>query len=142
MATPEVTMTLALIKPDAYPKRAEIIEEIKANGFTIVKMREEKCTPDLLKVFYKEHEEKHFFNDLVNFMASGPIVILALSKVNAVPEWRKLIGPTNSLVAKEKNPETLRAKYGTDGQCNACHGSANDDDAKRELGIFFPELSA
>ncbi|KAK2954290.1 putative Nucleoside diphosphate kinase [Blattamonas nauphoetae] len=125
--------TFALIKPDAYPRREAIIEDIKKCGFTILKQSEPKPTKEQFEEFYAEHKERHFFNDLVAFMQSGPIVAMVLQKENAVPDWRKTIGPTNSLKAKEEAPESLRAKYGTDGQANACHGSANDDDAKREI---------
>lgn len=89
---PVPTLTYGMIKPDAYDKQDEIFEIIKANGFKIVQMRKMTCTPEKLSLFYKEHEGKSFFPDLVKFMSSGPIVAMVLSKENAIVEWRKLIG--------------------------------------------------
>ena len=140
--------TYGMIKPDAYSKQDEIFSIIKENGFKIVQMKQMTCTPEKLGLFYREHEGKHFFNDLVAFMSSGPIVAMILSKENAVPEWRKLIGifsfyssyhsqlitnftflgPTNSNKARE------------DGSKNAVHGSANEADARREINFFFPNF--
>ncbi|KAK2958751.1 putative Nucleoside diphosphate kinase [Blattamonas nauphoetae] len=73
-------------------------------------------------------------------MASGPIVAMVLSKENAIVEWRALIGPTNSLKAREEKPESIRARFGTDGQANAVHGSANPADARREVNFWFPNM--
>ncbi|KAH7832111.1 nucleoside-diphosphate kinase [Monocercomonoides exilis] len=134
------TLTYAMIKPDAFSRQNEIIDVIKENDFKIVQMRQMKCSPEKLALFYKEHEGKPFFSSLVSFMTSGPIVAMVLSKVDAVAEWRKLIGPTNSLVAKETQPNTIRARFGTDGQCNAVHGSATPSDARREINFFFPNM--
>jgi nucleoside-diphosphate kinase len=159
------TRTLALIKPDAFPSRAKIIELIKAAGFTIVVSKELSAPKERLGEFYQEHRGRSFFEELTTFMASGPFVALVLEKVDAVPEWRRVIGisllflsnhiflftlpsisypcitgPTNTFVAKETEPECLRAKFGTDLTKNACHGSANAADAAREISFFFPDL--
>lgn len=91
-ASTAASCTLALIKPDAYAKRNEILEIIRANGFAIVQMKEMTATAEHLGEFYAEHKEKPFFHDLCKFMASGPFVALVLSKVDAVPAWRALIG--------------------------------------------------
>ena len=150
------TMTYGMIKPDAYSKQDEIFEIIKNNGFKIVQMRKMVCTPEKLALFYKEHEGKPFFPTLVKFMSSGPIVAMILSKENAIVEWRKLIGfnysffsffftvfqigPTNSNVARQQAPDSIRARFGTDGSMNAVHGSANPADARREINFFFPNF--
>ena len=84
--------TLALIKPDAFPKRKEIIQLIEAAGFKIVKMRETQEKKEKLGEFYAEHKGKGFYDELCTFMSSGPLVALVLSKKDAVPEWRKTIG--------------------------------------------------
>jgi nucleoside-diphosphate kinase len=73
-------------------------------------------------------------------MTSGPVLALVLRKPNAVPEWRALIGPTNSEKARAEKPDSLRAKYGTDGQRNAFHGSDSAASAQREALLIFPGL--
>ena len=84
--------TLALIKPDAFPKREEIMKIVEENCFKIVKSKETTEKKEHLGQFYAEHKGKPFYDELCEFMASGPLVAMVLSKENAVPEWRKLIG--------------------------------------------------
>ena len=91
-APSEEIFTLALIKPDAFEKRNEMIELIKAAGFTIVKCKETKEPIEKFQGFYAEHKGKPFYETLCNFMSSGPLVAMVLSKPNAVPEWRAFIG--------------------------------------------------
>lgn len=136
--------TFAIVKPDAVRngKAAEIIAVIEQNGFTVVAKQEVQLTKEQAEHFYAEHEGKEFFPRLVEFMTSGPIVALALSKEGAISAWRVLMGPTSVLTAREQAPESLRALYGTDNTQNATHGSDSPASAARELGIFFPDLVA
>ena len=90
--------------------------------------------------FYAEHEGKPFFEKLTQFMSSGPVVALALSRQGAIAGWRELMGPTNSHTARETVPSCLRARFGTDQTKNACHGSDSKESAARELRFYFPKL--
>ncbi|KAA6378577.1 MAG: nucleoside-diphosphate kinase, partial [Streblomastix strix] len=129
-----------LIKPDGFVHRTEIIDIIKENGFSIVQEKEISATREKYALFYKDHEGQPYFDKLLTFMSSGPIVVLVLAKKDAISEWRKLIGPTNSNEAREKVPNSIRAKFGTDGTENAVHGSGNEADAHREINFFFPNM--
>ena len=86
-----------------------------------------------------EHRERHFFSELVKFMSSGPVVKLELSGDDAVKRWRALLGPTNSVKAQKEAHKWIRALFGTDGQCNAAHGSDATESAARELALMFKD---
>ncbi len=128
--------TFAMIKPDAVAAKhtGEIISAIESNGFTIVKMRKEQLSKEKAQQFYAVHKAKPFFNELVDFITSGPVVVMMLEKENAVADWRKLMGATDPLKAEEG---TLRKRFGTDIGHNAAHGSDAAQTAKEELAIFF-----
>lgn len=132
-----VERTLAIIKPDAVNKAEEIEDIILRTGFTILQKRWIHLSPELCSEFYNEHSSKIFFPSLVAFMSSGPIVVMELAKQNAISTWRTLIGPTNSKKARENEPDSIRAKYGADEQCNAVHGSDSEASAEREIRFFF-----
>jgi nucleoside diphosphate kinase homolog 5 len=132
-----VERTLAIIKPDAAYKSEEIEDIILRNGFTILQSRRIHLSPEQCSEFYNEHSSKIFFPSLVAFMSSGPIIAIELAKINAIQSWRDLIGPTNSEKAREIQPDSIRAIYGTDGQCNAVHGSDSEASAEREIRFFF-----
>ena len=131
--------TLALIKPDAYGagKKQEILDLIKSDGFTIVKETELRMTFDQAKDFYQEHLGKPFYEKLTSWMSSAPIYAMILEKESGITSWRTLAGPTNSLKARETAPESIRARFGTDGSQNAVHGSDSEASALREIGIIF-----
>jgi len=139
-----VEKTFALIKPDAV--RAGYAEEIthltELAGFRVVGKRKFQLTRQRAEEFYGEHKGKPFFKKLVDFMTSGPIYGMILSKSNAIKDWRALMGPTNALKAKEEAPKCLRALYGTDGTMNATHGSDSPHSARREIKFFFPEFKS
>uniref|UniRef100_A0A7S0R1P3 Nucleoside diphosphate kinase n=1 Tax=Pyramimonas obovata TaxID=1411642 RepID=A0A7S0R1P3_9CHLO len=137
-----VEKTLALIKPDAIRNgdTANILQKIELKGFTIVTRSRIQLTPERAGEFYAEHKGKPFYDNLVNFMSSGPLMALVLAKSDAILAWRSLMGPTNSLKAREEAPKSLRALYGTDGTCNATHGSDSVASACREIRFFFPKL--
>lgn len=136
----QVERTFAMIKPDAVAagKTDAIIQAIKDRGFTVVAQRELTLDKDTAEKFYGVHADKPFYGQLVNFITSGPAVVLALEKENAVADWRELMGSTNPTQAAEG---TLRKTYGTDIGHNAVHGSDSSDSAAQELKLFFPELS-
>ncbi|NXY04017.1 TXND3 protein, partial [Pteruthius melanotis] len=118
--------TFALIKPDAAKShKDEIMKKVKEAGFSISRVKEQALTREMAAQFYKDHEGKPFFEDLVNFMTEGPSVIMVLSKENAVEEWRQLMGPTDPEEAKKTSPESIRAQFAHDILSNAVHGSSN-----------------
>jgi len=131
--------TLTMIKPVAVQKGfiGPILAKINESGFRIVSMKLMRLTGEQAKQFYLVHAERPFYNDLVEFMSSGPIVAAILEKENAVEEYRKLIGATNPANAA---PGTIRALYGTSLQANAVHGSDSDENAEIESDFFFSKL--
>ena len=92
--------------------------------------------PDAEK-FYAEHQGKSFYPGLVEFMTSDFAVGMELVAPDAIKKWREVLGPTNSEVAREKAPQSLRARFGTDGQKNCAHGSDSNESAERELYQVF-----
>ena len=132
-------LTFAMIKPDAVAQKdsGKIIDMIEKNGFEIVRLHKAIVAKDLAEEFYAEHKEKPFFNELVEFVISNPVLIMALYKENAINEWRQLIGATNP---KDAAPGTIRHAFGTDIGKNAVHGSLDSESAVRELELFFPEM--
>ena len=97
--------TLAIIKPDAINNRDEIEEIIQQHGFSILQKRQVHLTPERTSDFYAEHYGKMFFPSLVAYISSGPIVALELAREDAISYWRQLIGPTNTLKARDQAPE-------------------------------------
>lgn len=129
--------TLAIIKPDAVRYLGDIISAVYENGFTIARMRMIRLAQNEAMFFYSEHKSKEFFPRLTEFMTSGPIVAMELVGPDAIHRWRSMIGPTDSLRAKEQGPHLLRARFGTDGTRNALHGSDSTESAQREISFFF-----
>ncbi len=132
-------ITFTMIKPDATGKNliGAILEKINTAGFKIVAMKYTQLSKAQAEEFYGVHQGKPFFNDLVSFMTSGPIVAAVLSKDNAVEDYRKLIGATNPVNAADG---TIRKLYAESVQCNAVHGSDADETAKIESDFFFSGL--
>ncbi|OGQ48566.1 MAG: nucleoside-diphosphate kinase [Deltaproteobacteria bacterium RIFCSPLOWO2_02_FULL_47_10] len=131
-----VERTLAIIKPDAVQKGiiGEVMNRVETNELKIVGIKMLKLDKKRAEGFYAVHKEKSFFAPLVEFMTSGPVVIIALEGENAIAKWREVMGPTDSTKAPEG---TIRGDYGTDIQCNAVHGSDAPETAKFETGYFF-----
>lgn len=128
--------TFAIIKPDAVAKHAtgDIIATIESHGFRIIGMKMLEITKRRAEGFYAVHAGKPFFDSLTTFMSSGPIVVMALEKENAILEWRDLMGPTNPANATAGQ---IRKKWGSSIERNATHGSDAEDTARFELGYFF-----
>ncbi|MCB0724696.1 MAG: nucleoside-diphosphate kinase [Ignavibacteriae bacterium] len=131
--------TLCIIKPDAVKKRVEgsIIQMILDNGFDILGMEFMNLSKEQAQEFYEVHKERPFYNDLVDFMTSGPCIPIALQKDNAVADWRKLIGATDPAEAEEG---TIRKKFADSKAENAVHGSDSVENGVREVSFFFPNL--
>lgn len=133
-----MSQTLAIIKPDAVRggRTGRIIAHLESSGFTIRAARMVTMTRAQAESFYDVHRERPFYDSLVAFMTSGPCVPMALEAPGAVPRLREVIGATDPADA---DPGTVRALYAESKERNAVHGSDSDDNARREIGFFFPE---
>jgi len=130
--------TLVVIKPDAYEKKDQIKERINREGFMIIAERRVNLTPEQVSVFYAEHSQKKFYTNLMQYMSSGPVLVLALEGKDVVRRWRTVMGPTNPIEARQHYPNSIRAVFGGDSiETNAVHGSDSVESAKRELAFFF-----
>ena len=131
-------ITFAIIKPDAVKNRntGKIYDRIILAGFEIKNAKLLRMTQSQAEGFYAVHKERPFFGELTEFMSSGPCMVLALQKENAVEEWRKTIGATNP---EEAEDGTIRKDFATNIQENAVHGSDSNVNAKKEIGFFFSD---
>ncbi|KPM48526.1 nucleoside-diphosphate kinase [Jiulongibacter sediminis] len=130
--------TLTMIKPNAVANNhiGGIIAMIEAGGFKVVAMKKMKLSPELAGKFYEVHKERPFYDELCEFMSSGPIIPMILEKENAVADYRELIGSTDPAEAAEG---TIRKKYAKSKGENAVHGSDSDENAALESAFFFSE---
>ena len=131
-------ITFAIIKPDAVKNRntGKIYDRIISAGVESKSAKLLRMTQSQAEGFYAVHKERPFFGELTDFMSSGPCMVLALQKENAVEEWRKTIGATNP---EEAENGTIRKDFATNIQENAVHGSDSDENAKKEIGFFFSD---
>lgn len=129
-------LTLSIIKPNAVRtgKTGPILSMINEAGFEIVALKMLKLARNQAQSFYEVHKGKPFYEGLIEFMTSGPIVVMMLKHENAVAEYRKLMGATDPAKAE---PGTIRKKYAVSVQMNAVHGSDSDENAIRESDFFF-----
>ncbi|XP_057171652.1 nucleoside diphosphate kinase 7 isoform X4 [Ursus arctos] len=130
--------TLALIKPDAISKAGEIIEMINKAGFTITKLKMMMLSRKEAMDFHIDHQSKPFLNELIQLITSGPAIAMEILRDDAICEWKRLLGPANSGMARTDAPGSLRALFGTDGIRNAAHGPDSFASAAREMELFFP----
>jgi nucleoside-diphosphate kinase len=128
--------TLAIIKPDAVEKNAigAITARIEEEGFRIIGMRLVQMSERDAQGFYAVHRERPFFNDLVAFMSSGPSVVMALQRDDAINKWREVIGATNPADADDG---TIRKKFATNIERNAVHGSDAPETSAVEIAYWF-----
>ena len=133
-----VEQTLSIIKPDAVERNLdnEIKEIFQNKGFTILKEKKIQIEKIEAEKFYKVHETKPFYNDLCEYLSSGPIVVMILEKENAVVGNRDLMGATNP---KDADEGTIRKKYGISIDKNSVHGSDSLENAKIEINFFFKD---
>lgn len=131
-----IQRTLSIIKPDAVAKNliGKIYTCFEQAGLKIVAAKMSHLTQSQAEEFYEIHKARPFFNDLVKFMISGPVIIQVLEGENAVMKHRDIMGATNP---KEAAPETIRALYAASIDENAVHGSDSLDNAKTEIAFFF-----
>ena len=125
-----------MIKPDGVKRglTGEIIRRIEQKGFRIVGLKQLVISRETAETHYGEHKGKPFFDGLVSFITSGPVVAMVLEGENAILEWRKMMGATNP---KDAAPGTIRGDFATILDENVAHGSDAPETAEREIGIFF-----
>jgi nucleoside-diphosphate kinase len=128
--------TLGIIKPDAVGKKVvgKIISRIEEEGFIIKGLKILALSVDDAKAFYAVHKDKPFYEELVKFMVSGPVVVLLLEREKAVSHWRKIMGATDPANADEG---TIRKMFASSIQNNAVHGSDSKENAEKEINFFF-----
>ncbi|MBX7066779.1 MAG: nucleoside-diphosphate kinase [Parachlamydiales bacterium] len=126
--------TLSIIKPDAVNQAEEIDAYLENAGLRVIAAKTVHLTPEQAKEFYAVHKDRPFYNDLVAYMTSGPVIVQVLEGEDAVAANRKAMGSTDPAKA---SPGTIRADFGTDVQHNAVHGSDSLENAKKEIDFFF-----
>ena len=131
--------TFTMIKPDAVANKntGAILDVIIKAGFKIIAMKLLQLSPEKAGAFYEVHKSRPFYNDLVKYMSSGPIVAVILEKDNAIEDFRKLIGATDPAKAA---PGTIRALFAKSIEANAVHGSDSDENARIEGDFFFSKM--
>jgi len=132
--------TLAIIKPDAVQRRliGKIISRFEEKGLEIIALKMTTISEDIAKKNYSVHEGEAYFEKLVKFMTSGPVVILVLRGKNAIDVTRRLMGSTSG---HEAEPGTIRGDYAISGRFNLIHGSDSVESAEREIHLFFDDTS-
>jgi nucleoside-diphosphate kinase len=133
-----IERTLAIIKPDAITAHltGKIIDRIEQAGFTILDLRKIKLDPEQAEKLYADYRKQSFFHQLIDHMTSGPIIVMVLEKLNAIPDWRDLVGETDPTRSKEG---TLRKQFGINIWQNAVQGSRDAKAAAREINLFFAD---
>ena len=131
--------TLVLIKPDGVQRQlvGEIIGRIERKGLTIAALELRHVSQDLAAQHYAEHEGKPFFESLLKFITSGPVVAAIVEGSRAIAAFRQLAGGTDPV--EKATPGTIRGDFGLETQFNLVHGSDSIDSAKREIGLWFPD---
>ena len=131
-----VSRTFSIIKPDATRRNltGAINAKIEEAGLRIIAQRRIQMTREQAQAFYAVHAERPFYNDLVDFMTSGPVVVQVLEGENAVPSYREIMGATNPADAADG---TIRKLFAESIEANSVHGSDSDENAAIEIGHFF-----
>lgn len=132
--------TLVLIKPDGVARGlvGEVLGRIEKKGFSIVALELRTLTAAVAEEHYGEHRGKPFFEDLVAFITSAPLVAAVIEGPSAIAAWRSMMGATNPANAA---PGTIRGDLATETQNNVTHGSDSPESAAREIALFFPNLA-
>jgi len=128
--------TFFMIKPDGVQRNliGQIISRVESKGFKITKIKMMTISKELAEEHYGEHKDKPFFDDLVSFITSGPVVAMQVEGEDAVLQVRNIMGATNP---SESTPGSIRGDLATELEKNVVHGSDSDESAERELSLFF-----
>ena len=128
--------TLSIIKPDAVKRNiiGKIIQKFEDGGLSIIAQKRVLLTKEQAEAFYSVHKERPFYNDLVSFMTSGPVVVQVLEGDNAIQRNRDIMGATNP---EDADSGTIRAEYALNIEANSVHGSDSEDNAVIEISFFF-----
>ena len=130
--------TLSIIKPDAMERNLEnnIKDIFIKNSFEIIKEKKVKLEKKDAEEFYKVHQTKPFYNELCNYLSSGPVLVMVLKKENAIVDNRKIMGATNP---QEADQGTIRKEFGISIDKNSVHGSDSKENAEKEINFFFKD---
>ena len=133
-----IQRTLSIIKPDATKRNitGKIIQKFEDGGLSVVAQRRLLLTQEQAEGFYSIHKERPFYNDLVRFMTSGPVVVQVLEGENAIQRNRDIMGATNP---QEADKGTIRKEYALNIEANSVHGSDSEENAAIEIAFFFDE---
>lgn len=133
-----IERTLLIIKPDAVRAKntGKIIERIEQEGFTLIDLKKIHLDREPAEQLYAHLKNKSFFSGLIDFMTSGPIVVLILEKINAIADLNDLLGASDPRKAQER---TLRREFGTDIRHNGLHNATTQEQAQREIKLFFAD---
>ncbi len=133
-----IEQTLSIIKPDATSRNitGQVNSIIEKSGLKIIGQKRIKLTKETAGKFYEVHKERPFFQDLVSFMVSGPVIVQVLQGENAVSLYRKVMGATNP---QEAEVGTIRKEFALSIEANSVHGSDSIENAKKEISFFFSE---
>ena len=133
-----IEQTLSIIKPDATSRNitGQVNSIIEKSGLKIIGQKRIKLTEETAGKFYEVHKERPFFQDLVSFMVSGPVIVQVLKGENAVALYRKVMGATNP---QEAEVGTIRKEFALSIEANSVHGSDSIENAKKEISFFFSE---
>ena len=134
-----IEQTLSIIKPDATSRNitGQVNSIIENSGLKIIGQKRIKLTKETAGKFYEVHKERPFFQDLVSFMVSGPVIVQVLQGENAVALYRKVMGATNP---QEAELGTIRKEFALSIEANSVHGSDSIENAKKEISFFFSEI--
>jgi len=134
--------TLIIIKPDAVERKAvgKIIDRFIEEGFSLKALKMFRFTEEQARQFYIVHKDRPFYEELVKFMTSGPVVAAVLEGEDVIERVREIIGPTDSEEARRIAPNSIRALFGTDKGRNAIHASDSEESVKYELPFIFSHL--
>ena len=134
-----IQRTLSIIKPDATRRNiiGKIVSKLESSGLKVIAQKKIQLTKTQAKEFYIVHQDRPFYNDLVNFMISGPVVVQVLEGENAVQKNRNVMGATNP---KEADEGTIRKEYAESLEANSVHGSDSEENADTEISFFFSKI--
>ena len=134
-----IQRTLSIIKPDATRRNiiGKIVSKLEVSGLKVIAQKKIQLTKTQAKEFYIVHQDRPFYNDLINFMISGPVVVQVLEGENAVQQNRNVMGATNP---KEADEGTIRKEYAESLEANSVHGSDSEENAETEISFFFSKI--